>query len=293
MKIHVLVIEDGQAILGKLAQGFRDLGCEVFCAADQCHAMTVFRALRGRVDIVVSDVHVPRGIEGVEAFRSNDYTNTEGLVREFRNRALRLFIYLYSADREDETLAMLTRTEGMGFRVIPSGKNATAKANWVIADYRRNFRPKAFIVHGHDHKTRNELCQMIEVKFLFDKPTVLDDEPGGLRTIIEKFEEQAELADVAFIIMTPDDEFRKTTGNNRIFRARQNVILEMGYLMSSLGRHSGRVIVLRDPRVDEFSDFAGVVWISLEGGLVAARERIERELRAAGLIGWTESETDP
>jgi predicted nucleotide-binding protein len=62
-------------------------------------------------------------------------------------------------------------------------------------------------------------------------------------------------------------------------RARQNVILELGYFLGKLGR--GRVCVIYVDGVEIPSDYHGVVFVPLdEAG--AWRLRLARELKAAG-----------
>lgn len=71
------------------------------------------------------------------------------------------------------------------------------------------------------------------------------------------------------MLLTPDDIW----GEKR--RARQNVILELGYFVGRLGRP--RVCALHKPDVEMPSDWAGVVYVALdEGG--AWRLKLAQEL---------------
>jgi predicted nucleotide-binding protein len=60
-------------------------------------------------------------------------------------------------------------------------------------------------------------------------------------------------------------------------RARQNVILELGWFQGRLGRK--KVVVLRDDDVEQPSDIAGLVYISLANEW---ERLLARELKAAG-----------
>lgn len=87
----------------------------------------------------------------------------------------------------------------------------------------------------------------------------------------------------AVILLSPDDEGCKKGGTPEP-RARQNVLLELGYFMAHLGREN--VCALMRRKVEIPSDFAGVVWESMDdsGGWKSA---LARELEAAGhLIDW-------
>jgi len=67
-------------------------------------------------------------------------------------------------------------------------------------------------------------------------------------------------------------------------RARQNVLLELGYFMAKLGRD--KVCVLKRDQVEIPSDFAGVIWTAFDpaGGW---KKELAKELDAAGFtIDW-------
>ena len=69
---------------------------------------------------------------------------------------------------------------------------------------------------------------------------------------MEKFEENAKRADIAFALLTPDD-FATEEGSGR---ARQNVIFELGFFVGKLGRKN--VCALYEDGVEIPSDFQGV-----------------------------------
>lgn len=84
-------------------------------------------------------------------------------------------------------------------------------------------------------------------------------------------------------LLTPDDEGRAKGGNLEP-RARQNVLLELGYFIGCLGRD--KVCALKRGSLEIPSDFAGVVWETMDdsGGW---KQRLARELDAAGhKIDW-------
>ena len=67
-------------------------------------------------------------------------------------------------------------------------------------------------------------------------------------------------------------------------RARQNVLLELGYFIGRLGRE--RVCALKRGVVEIPSDFAGVVWEAMDSGN-GWKQALGRELAAAGHeIDW-------
>lgn len=63
-------------------------------------------------------------------------------------------------------------------------------------------------------------------------------------------------------------------------RARQNVLVELGYMAAKIGRN--RVCVLRKGNVEIPSDFLGVLYIDIDAA-GAWRLTLAKELKVAGL----------
>ena len=98
-----------------------------------------------------------------------------------------------------------------------------------------------FIVHGHDEGARNAVARFVEKLGL--KASILDEQVNRGQTIIEKFEREASNAGFAIVLLTPDDVGAPKDHKDKLQpRARQNVILELGYFLHRLGRE--RVCVL-------------------------------------------------
>ena len=136
---------------------------------------------------------------------------------------------------------------------------------------------KVFVVHGHDEGKREAVARFLEMLEL--EPVILHEQANKGRTIIQKFEDHAD-AGFAVVLLTPDDigGAVKDRGNLQ-HRARQNVILELGFFIGKLGR--GNVCVLKAQGVETPSDYDGVVYIGLDEP-DAWKTGLVRELRAAG-----------
>ena len=133
---------------------------------------------------------------------------------------------------------------------------------------------KIFIVHGHDGDARESVARFIErIGFT---PIILHEQANQGRTIIEKVEANSDVG-FAIVLLTPDDE-GCVRGGTPEPRARQNVLLELGYFIGFLGRP--RVCALKKGHVVIPSDFAGVVWESME--TESWKQSLGRELKAAG-----------
>jgi predicted nucleotide-binding protein len=136
---------------------------------------------------------------------------------------------------------------------------------------------KVFVVHGHNHGVKESVARFLE-KLDLD-PVILHEKPNAGRTIIEKVSDYADVH-FAVVLLTADDEGRpRGSAEPAQFRARQNVILELGYFLGKLGR--ARVCALYEKGVELPSDYQGVLFLPLEGG-DRWKFDLVRELRAAG-----------
>jgi predicted nucleotide-binding protein len=80
--------------------------------------------------------------------------------------------------------------------------------------------------------------------------------------------------------MTGDDEGRKRGDEEWKPRARQNVILELGFFVAKLGR--GKVAMLYEAHVERPSDIDGVAYIALDSS-GAWKRKLTHEMSAAGI----------
>jgi predicted nucleotide-binding protein len=133
-----------------------------------------------------------------------------------------------------------------------------------------------FIVHGHDEEAKESVARLVEK--LGGRSVILHEQVNSGDTIIEKFERHSN-ATFAIILITPDDVGGKTVKELKA-RARQNVIFEMGFFYSKLGRK--RVCALRKGGVEFPSDIQGILNIEMDKS-GAWRLALMRELKAAKL----------
>ena len=136
---------------------------------------------------------------------------------------------------------------------------------------------EVFIVHGKNEGAKDSAARFLTTLGL--KPIVLHEQPNQGRTIIEKFEQYAQVA-FAIVLLTPDDTGApRDEGTGPKLRARQNVIFELGYFIGKLGREKTCALFVKD--VELPSDFDGVLYVQLdEHG--AWRFDLVKELKAAG-----------
>lgn len=137
---------------------------------------------------------------------------------------------------------------------------------------------KVFIVHGHDDAALEGLARFLEKLEL--EVIILKEQPNQGRTIIEKFEDSSDQVGYAIVLMTPDDLGAAVSTSSQNFRARQNVVFELGYFVGKLRR--GCVCLLKKGAVEIPSDLFGVVYTEMDaaGGW---KQAIVQEMKAAKL----------
>lgn len=134
---------------------------------------------------------------------------------------------------------------------------------------------KVFIVHGHDGEARETVARFLE-KMGF-QAIILHEQANQGRTVIEKVEANGDVG-FAVVLLTPDD-VGCAKGGEPEPRARQNVLLELGYFIGRLGR--AKVCALKRGELEIPSDFAGVVWEKMDNNS-GWKLALARELKAAG-----------
>lgn len=134
---------------------------------------------------------------------------------------------------------------------------------------------RVFIVHGQDAEPKEAVARfLISLGY---EPVILHEQANRGRTIIQKFRDEASDVGFAVVLMTPDDETKDGAK-----RARQNVILELGFFLGALGPDRVTAVVKGD--IERPSDFDGVVYIPYDSSWKAG---LGKELQAAGYdVDW-------
>lgn len=136
---------------------------------------------------------------------------------------------------------------------------------------------EVFIVHGRDTLLRTQVENVLRALGL--EPIILQEQANIGKTIIEKIEKYTDVG-FGIVLYTPCDEGRLKSEEEELKpRARQNVVLEHGYLMGKLGRE--RVCCLVSDDVEFPSDIQGVVYTSAKN-VGQWKYDLAKELKAAG-----------
>lgn len=196
------------------------------------------------------------------AFLSAGPRSLQESVEELNRDVLRSIRYLNSLCERLEIIPEATGISNMQ-------KNVEAKK---IIDEKR-----IFVVHGRNDLSKNEVARFLERAEL--APIILHEQANlGSSTIIDKLERNTDVG-FALVLLNGDDEARLRGSDGQLApRARQNVIFELGYLISKLGRQN--VVALYEEGTELPSDVGGVLYVPLDSH-GAWKNSIARELDAA------------
>jgi predicted nucleotide-binding protein len=140
-----------------------------------------------------------------------------------------------------------------------------------------------FIVHGHDDEGRDQL--ELALHRLGLEPFVLMNSSGEGKTIIEALEGKIgrdHSSDFGIVLMTPDDmgHAKKDGVEKAEPRARQNVILETGMLLSSLTR--ARMAIVIKGHIEIPSDLQGIIRFGYNDHVKEIVPKLCQRLKEAG-----------
>jgi|GEM_PF-7030387 len=187
----------------------------------------------------------------------------------------------YDVEPEEAALAVLASKR----KTLPK-REASLKQETIHGDKDKLIQKKIFIVHGHDELAKITLARFLENLKL--EPIILHEQSSSNRTLIEKLEDYADVI-FAIVLLTPDDvgsiasnisATDKKLKEKLSFRARQNVIFELGYFIGRLGRN--KVCALYKGNIELPTDYSGVVYISMDDN-GAWKQILARELKNVGL----------
>jgi len=133
-----------------------------------------------------------------------------------------------------------------------------------------------FIGHG-----RSKLWARLQIYIKEDlglKTLTFEEESRTSETIVNILSQFLDRASIAILIMTSEDE----TADGKL-RARQNVIHEAGLFQGRLG--FDRVIILKEDNIEEFSNIAGLQYISFANpNIEQTFYELQRKLKKIGMI---------
>lgn len=145
----------------------------------------------------------------------------------------------------------------------------------------QNVNKKVFVVYGHDHNARTQLEALL-LRWKLE-PIIIDKLATGGQTIIEKLEEQTENVNFGIVLITPDDMgYARNDESSKKYRARQNVVLEMGMLLAKLGRSKVAILVSQELSIEYPSDIQGLLYIPYNNNVDETKVNLAKNMNAVG-----------
>lgn len=138
---------------------------------------------------------------------------------------------------------------------------------------------KIFIVHGHNLAMKQEVARTLEKLNL--EPIILHEQPDGGKTIIEKFTDNSNVGFAIVLLSADDVAHPKNSPNDTKKRARQNVILELGYFLGKLGREKVLSLYEENSNLEIPTDYLGVLFTPYDNH-GSWKTKLAKELRHAG-----------
>ncbi len=227
-------------------------------------------------------IHLPEYVEFKNALTDFIYFNSFEETEEWETILECLPIQLneyMSGNEANEIIINLEKLKGKLLKEKRSKGISTLEVQQKPAVNTLTSNKKVFIVHGHDDSIKLKVARFLEHLQL--TPIILHEQASQGKTVIEKLEEYSDVA-FAIILYTSCDIGGKNDTKREMLnkRARQNVVLEHGFLMAKLGRKS--VCALHEEDVEIPSDMQGVIYISIDNA-EAWKTKLAKEMHANGI----------
>ena len=224
--------------------------------------------MSGKPDLAVLDLHW--------GGKNEDLSGLE-LAKEFAE-SIPCILLTIEADVQTAIKAMRrhdNRAEAVDLVLKSEGAQALLEA------VRHNLIPRVFVVHGHDGEAQISVVRFLEKGGA--RPFVIRDLPSEGRTIMEMIDKYSNVH-YAIVLLTPDDVGGKKGSPPQLRpRARQNVILELGFFLGRLGRERVAALYKADGEPIEIpTDYQGVRYIAMDeaGGWQLL---LSEEMKKAGI----------
>ncbi len=112
---------------------------------------------------------------------------------------------------------------------------------------------------------------------------ILDQLISSGQTIIEKLEEYTRQVDFGIVLATPDDiGYPKHDESKKQYRVRQNVVLELGMLLSRIGREKVAILLSQAEEMEKPSDIDGLIYIPFKDNVEEAKLSLAKEMQNNG-----------
>jgi len=143
---------------------------------------------------------------------------------------------------------------------------------------------EVFVVYGHNEEAKNEIERMLRRWKL--NPIMLDQIPAEGLTLIEKLEKYIQVTPFAVVLATADDVYLSDPEDDtqKEFRARQNVVLELGMMLVDL--RSENIAILLEDKVGmkKPSDIDGLEYLPFKDDVAAVGVKLAQMMTKRGYV---------
>lgn len=226
-------------------------------------------------DSIPGRVYLPETIEEAKSFTFDIYYSiAENNDPQWLNS---FTLNMFQRQRHQENLELLNN-QFIGYLDQVLQDIIYANPEHETRTLKNNNNQTVFIIHGHDEVVKTEVKDLLTTAKVPN--IILHQEMDKSRHVLTKFLDNASKAGYAVAILTPDD----LTAEG-YYRARQNVILEIGYFIGVLG--IDRVRMLVKDNIDIPSDLSGILYEKYTEDH-EWKDRLLKEIEASGIyVTWS------
>ena len=143
---------------------------------------------------------------------------------------------------------------------------------------------EVFVVYGHNEDAKNEIERMLRRWKL--NPIMLDQIPAEGLTLIEKLEKYIQRTPFAVVLATADDVYLSDPDDDtqKEFRARQNVVLELGMLLVHLHRENVAILLEDKVGMKKPSDIDGLEYLPFKEDVAEVGIRLAKMMANRGYV---------
>lgn len=140
----------------------------------------------------------------------------------------------------------------------------------------------AFIVYGHNHSMRISVENFIK-SIGINSIDLFKESSGGIQSVFDALNDCTNSAECAIILLSADDITLDKKDLQMYYRARQNVIFEMGLFAGHLGKDKVIVLYEKNDKFEFPSDINGIFYIEYSNN-EKWKEMLKINLKKIGFI---------
>lgn len=139
-----------------------------------------------------------------------------------------------------------------------------------------------FVVYGHNHSMKSSVENYIK-SLGINSIDLFNQSSGGIQSIFDALSECANFAECSIVLLSADDIVLDTDNLQILYRARQNVIFEMGLFAGHLGKNKVIVLYENHAKFEFPSDISGVFYIEYDN-TEKWKDKLKNNLRRIGFV---------